>query len=390
MGRLATVSIAAAVACSAAWSADLGTNAKSEAVESGLSSARWSPASPPALPHEAGSGGTVELVDATEDADSVVAAYVGLSLRFMEGPEEERPEVLAVRRWVAGAMTRDEILQAEDEIALRVLSSWGGELAWEKDRLMKLMKNCSGHDCDSAGPDIIKLGPAFPAAIGGLEHLMTANPYWLPREDYAWALAMIGTSAMPAFCRILLDGEELETEGTWNIQVASFVLGEIGAVAREAMPCVVDALTADMSPERLKNADELTLGRASAEVIALEARADLAIAAVKIGDPEGRERMQLLAMTFSGLPARENLAVCWAYAMIYDDPGPAMWHIPTVLDGKDEKARVDALWILVDIAELPNGADAVALLKPRVAKFKDQGSPAEVEAATALLETLGE
>lgn len=390
MGRLATLSIVAAVACSAAWSADLGTDAASKAVVPGLSSARWSPVSPPVVPQRAGSAGALDFVDATSDDQSVVAAYVGLSLRFMEGPEEERPEVLAVRRWVAGAMTRDEIRQAEDEIALRVLSSWGRELAWEKDRLMKLMKNCSGHDCDSVGPDIIKLGPAFPAAIGGLERLMTANPYWLPREDYAWALAMIGTSAMPAFCRILLDGEELEAEGTWNISIASFVLGEIGAVAREAMPCVVDALTADMSPERLKNADELRLGRASAETIALEARVKLAIAAVKIGDPEGRERMQLLAMTFSGLPARENLAVCWAYAMIYEDPGPAMWHIPEVLDGKDEQARVDALWILVDIAELPNGAEAIALLKPRVAKFKDHGSPAEAEAAAVVLETLGE
>ncbi len=390
MGRLAAISIVAAVLCAAAVSADVGANAKPEAVETGVSWARWRPEFPPVLPEKAGSAGAVELVDDTGDEQSALAAYVEFSLRFMEGPEDDWQRILAVRRGFAAAMTLDEIRQAEDEIALRVLSSWGSGLAWEKDRLMRLMKSCTGHDCDSAGPDIIRLGPAFPAAIGGLEHLMTANPYWLPREDYAWALAMIGTSSMPAFCRILLDSEELETEGTWNLNVTSFVLGEIGAVAREAMPCVVDALTADMSPERLKDAEELTLGRASAETIAREARVKLAVAAVKIGDPEGRERMQLLAMTFSGLPVRENLAVCWAYAMIYEDPGPALWYIPAALEGEDEEARVDALWILADIADLPNGPDAIALLKPRIVKFKYVGTPAEAEAAAVVLETIGE
>lgn len=333
----------------------------------------------------------MEFVDATGDEHSVSEQlYVELSLSLMEGPVDKRPQVLAVRRELASTMTLDEIRQAEDEIAVRVLSSWGSGLAREKDRLMRLMRNCSGHDCDSAGTDIIPLGPSFPAAIGGLEHLMTANPFWLPRRDYAWALAMIGTSSMPAFCRILLNGEELETEGTWNIHVVSFVLGEIGAVAREAMPCVVDALAADLSPERLKDADELRLERASAETIALEARVKLAITAVRIGDPEGRERMQLLAMTFSGLPVRENLAVCWTYAMLYEDPGPAMWHIPAVLEGQDEEARVDALWILADIADLPNGAEAIALLRPRLVKFRDMGTPAEAEAAAVVLENLRE
>ena len=99
------------------------------------------------------------------------------------------------------------------------------------------------------------IGPAAKSAISPLAASIRLDPLFTPRHSYAWALAQIGTAAVPALAKELrnLDRIDKDHPGYLVIVFAETMIDTIivdqlmimGATAQESIPVLIEALEDD-------------------------------------------------------------------------------------------------------------------------------------------------
>jgi hypothetical protein len=182
---------------------------------------------------------------------------------------------------------------------------------------------------------------------------------------------MIGTSAVPALCRILLDEEALATEGTWNAQLASNRMGVLGPAATEALSCMMKALARDYVELGLGRSESVTTLDAETETLIDDLKRQIARDMVWVGDRDGQVRYSMLFYFMSEPNVKTKIMVGWAYGMIYGDAGPVLAMLPDVLRGPDEQARLWALFVIIDMADREQFPASAATLEPLVRPLLD-------------------
>jgi hypothetical protein len=326
-----------------------------------------------------------------------VAAYALLSEVFMIGEPDLRVTAAGQRNPVAMRLTMDEIRQGETQVVAwvdKTLTPEGRKA--EVSRLKELISVCdpAQTECDEIVKDAFALGPAAPELIPAVVDLMTRDPMWMPRETYAATLAMIGTAAVPAMCDVLLDKNELATEGPWNATVITQALGYMGPAAAQARQCLMTALARDYievgagQSEAAPLSEDLKSGGA-AEIF-LELKAWIANTLIRIGDPEAEIRDQLVNYLNAETDQKTRMVVGWAIGSIYQDFKIAIAIMTSALDSNDERTQLMALYMIDDFANLPDFTDAAAELLPRLSVLAKDANPNLSAAALQTLDFLSE
>lgn len=321
-----------------------------------------------------GLGGPVDLVE----------AYMLYSLVFQLAEPRVAMAAADERHVMAHDMTATEIHEAEARVVARVDEEMGeAERRAQVAALGQQLRICdrTGRACEDVMFEVLPFGPAAAELVPDIEDLMTQDPQWVPRELYSIALAMIGTSAVPALCRLLLDERELASEGTWNAQLAAGRLGLLGEAAAGARPCLMKALARDYDEFGLAQSELVAqLGTDAYEAV-LDLKREIAGDLLDIGDRGGQNRDPLLYYFLSEPDLKIRLAVGWSYGLTYDDAGPVFGILPAALGGRDPLAQRWALLILDDLSGTEGFAERARPLEPIVRSLVDAADASISEAA---------
>lgn len=321
-----------------------------------------------------GLGGPVDLVE----------AYMLYSMVFQLAEPHDAMAAADERHVMAHDMTAAEIREAEARLVARVDEEIGEtERRAQIAALGQQLRICDrgGPACEDVILEVLPFGPAAADLVPDIEDLMTQDPQWMPRELYSIALAMIGTSAVPALCRLLLDEREIASEGTWNAQVVAGRLGLLGEAAAGARPCLMKALARDYDAFGLARSEMVAdLGSDAYEVV-LDLKREIAGDLLDIGDRGGQNRDPLLYYFLSEPDLKIRLAVGWSYGLTYDDAGPVLGILPAALGGRDARAQLWALLILDDLSKTEGFAERARPLEPMVRSLVDSPDPGISEAA---------
>jgi hypothetical protein len=222
-------------------------------------------------------------------------------------------------------------------------------------------------------PLTFALGPAAVDAVPLLERMMTADPMWMPRVDYIYALTAIGTPAVPALCRVLLDQQQFDAEGPWNASRAAEGLGLLGPTAREALPCLLQGLTTSYAP-----IPDLTsrwlgdMGINDADMM-LEIRFNLAHAIIRIRDPDRVVHDQLIAAGKQAPDEMTLIILSWVLGLTYEEPETAILLAPSVLGGTGSEQKMIMLNVLLDLSAIPGFAAKSQGLIPMLREIEATG-----------------
>lgn len=316
------------------------------------------------------------------------SAFVDISLGGMRAEGQEFWNVALRERGLAAAkMSKEEVQAAEQRVAL-VIRGEMSNLALEK-KIMELhstLKACNSN-CESAAEKAFRLGPNAKDLIPDLEALMTRDPMWMPRLVYALALGSIGTEAVPALERIMLDRRQLETEGPWNLQSAAMTIGLMGAVASAARPSLLNALFGSADVSRGEFNDLFTvLTNRPPEAQLNEARVQVAVAFAGVGDPDRTFYAELANARGQVNDPVVSLLAAMAMAMTYAEYDPFMETVESALKGSIPAGQSFALQILPLLSETPETRSRTQSLTPAVRKLAETTDPAVQEAARKALE----
>jgi hypothetical protein len=197
---------------------------------------------------------------------------------------------------------------------------------------------------------------------------------------------MIGTAAVPALCRLMLDERELSNEGTWNAQLVARRIGLMGDTAAAARPCLLTALTRDYDESSIGTSEMVAHFGASPYEIVLDLKREIAGTIADVGDRAGEIRDPMLYYFMSEWDLKTKLLVGWSYGLTYHDGGPALSLMPKALASEDGQAQLWGLYILYDVVETPQFPQVAARLEPLVRSLTDSHDPETSDAAKRALE----
>jgi hypothetical protein len=215
---------------------------------------------------------------------------------------------------------------------------------------------------------------------------------WLPRVDYAQALSAIGSAAAPAFCRLMLDAREVALEGPWNAQTAAEGIALLGPAAREALPCLAQALTAAYGqiPDDTAGLGE-TFGTGPDEMM-LSMQVQMGQAIINTGDPDRAIHDRLVEAARQTDEVTLRILLSWVMGMTYTELSPAIGIAQVVLatDGTgsepDEQAQWMMLNVLYDLSLRPGFAAEAQVLLPLLRDMEAHGPDDVRELARILID----
>ncbi len=327
--------------------------------------------------------------DGKGGAQDSIEAYKLYSLVFMLGEPDPRAEAAARRRMVSRGLTHEEILSAEYAVIEWVDQTFGtGGRESAVDDLARKLAACKS-ECYAETEMVFSLGPAAARVVPDLESLMTRDPMWMPRQNYAYSLAVIGTAAVPAMCRILQDDEELRAEGIQNLLVTARALQLMGPTAHEARSCLVNALTRTYSEVGM-NHKELGGGLGGEEAADLSFRSKTAIMGtlITIGDPDRMIHAPLTTYFEQEQNISLRLLVAWTVGRLYNQDRPAIDLALKVLESGSEREQAICLSVLLDLSDTPSFVGDAAGLLPQIKKLAKSGDQELSAPARSLLEAL--
>lgn len=299
-----------------------------------------------------------------------VEAYRHYSLEAMVTRDpDERASAFAYRRAVSRTMSRAEIGEAEQRVARHVEEDLGVDgLAKKVAELRDRLSDCS-MDCDDIAVEVFALGPAGSALAPALESLMKRDPKWIPRQTYADGLAYIGTAAVPAMVRLLLDEDEMATEGFWNAAKIAGALALLGPTASAARSPLGNALC--RSYEGLGG--EMLSIDSKWEDVVLELKISIAQAISAIGDREGEIHDKLMTCFDADSSLSGKLVTGSVMGFLYGELEPAIATLPQALDSNERNAQRLGLFVLGDALSMPGARARLEALRPRVESVADDG-----------------
>lgn len=281
-------------------------------------------------------------------------AFYDFSLAMMRGEPGMRVSALVERGRAAAEMTQRQIIDAENRVALEGRRGLSDEdFARRIADLHGQLQACS-RNCDAITDRIIEYGPAAADLIPDLEALMTRDEMWMPRQSYAATLASIGTAAVPALTRVMLDRRQLEAEGPWNTNTALEALGNMGAAAAEARPGIVTVLITDFDVSSARfNGLYTDLTNAPPDHMVIDTKLRAALVLAQVGDPAHEVHDQLVACRDHGCSQLNRLAAAAAAAMTYGENDALMQQMATALASDAPSAQVMALKLYPSLAKDP-------------------------------------
>lgn len=315
-----------------------------------------------------------------------VAAYRNYSLQAMVTRDPaERASAFVHRGEVARAMSRAEIGEGQQRVARHVEQDLGADgLAKKVADLRDRLSDCS-MDCDDIAVEVFALGPAGRALVPDLESLMTRDPKWIPRQTYADGLAYIGTAAVPAMVRLLLDEREMAKEGFWNASKIAQSLAVLEPTASAARPALGDALCrsyeglgGEMLSFDLKWEDV---------VVGLKIGIAQAIAVIGVRERELHDGLMTCFAADSFLPGK--LVTASVMGLVYGESEPALATLPRALESHDIRAQRLGLFVLGDALSIPGARPRLEALRPRVEAVAKEGPQELRPIARTVLERFG-
>ena len=316
----------------------------------------------------------------------LVAAYAYLSLTVMYDPAGPQSELAGGRRVVASELTAEQILQGEQRVIAHLRQAMGEEgLNTAVAEAVQALQACSRQDCVTAAEKVVALGPAAVLAIPQLEVLMTADPLWIPRQTYAYALSSIGTKAVPALCRIGENMEERRREGTWNAMQSAASLAGLGPAAREGRDCLL-RIMAGLDKNLPAEEKQVGIDVAGDEYAMLyETERVVAYALVVVGDPERASEAAMQAAYLAEPGGEKGRLMAYVIGMIYGNLGPILEVAPAGLADENPEIRIETLSILTDLAETPGFARGAQPIVPALQAIAEGDDPDEAELAAHIL-----
>jgi len=315
-----------------------------------------------------------------------VTAYAYLALTVMYDPAGPQSDAVEGRRAVASDLTAEQIRQGEQKVIAHLQQAMGETgLTRAVTEAVQPLQSCTQDGCTAAAEKVVALGPAAILAIPRLEALMTADPLWIPRQTYAFALSTIGTAAVPALCRIAEDMEERRREGTWNAMQSAASLAGLGPAAPEGRVCLLRVM-ASLDTNLPTEQKQISIEVAGDEYALLyETERVIANAMVMIGDPERASEAEMQAVYRADPGGEKGRMMAYAIGMIYGDLGPILEVAPAGLADARPDIRMVTMAILSDLAETPDFARWVRPLVPALQSIAEGGDPEAAELAAHLL-----
>ena len=325
-----------------------------------------------------GQGGAVDLPE----------AYFDITLGLMNSNPSSWSMGLQERGKATAKMTRQQILSAEQragKAGRKGLSD--AEFKQKITEIRDDLRACS-RNCEKITGRAARFGPAAKNLIPELEALMTRDEMWMPRTEYAYTLGIIGTEAVPALVRIALDRQQLEAEGTWNLQTALEVLGKMGAVAAPARPALLTIMTGsyDISKAQFNDLYSGLTGRPP-ETMLTEAKLAAALALARIGDPGHEVYAQVIEYRDHGRDPVGRLVGAAAAAMTYGENEPLVQAMAFALQNGTPAAQELTFQLLSGFLTDPATKSGGETLRPAVRRIAEiSADPSVRKAARAALE----
>jgi hypothetical protein len=321
----------------------------------------------------------------------LVEAYKLDTLVFMLGSPDQRASIVGERRMVARKLSQDQIREAEHRVVAWVDERSGREERERRvDDLKVQLSSCAAKGlladaCFPLGGQVLQFGPAAASLIPALEALMTRDGHWMNRELYAAGLASIGTQAVPALARIMLDQQQLQTEGPWNTTHAMSALGWIGPGATAALPDLQLVFTQAPVAIGTDNGFLTTMG-ASADAMAFEIRLDAGFAILKVRDPQRTIEGPLKAALAAEKDPRFQLIDAWVIGLLYAEPQDGLRRAAAALLSPNVEQRRISLFAIADLALVPGAAASAADVIPALKRLSTAKDPQVATEAKASLE----
>jgi hypothetical protein len=251
--------------------------------------------------------------------------------------------------------------------------------------LHRALSTCSGR-CDDIAGNVVQYGPAAADLVPPLESLMTRDPYWMPREWYAYALAAIGTEGVPALTRVLLDKKVMAVEGFWNAGTATETLGTLGPTAFEARQGLLEALTRSFQG---LGGESVRLSGASHEDAVASLKISIASTITSVTDPHREIHDGLVEYLGIETEVRTKLATAWAIGLVYSETDAGFDLASRYLDDKNLERQRMSLIIIADFFKIESARSRGRELMPKVRKLTESGPESLRSLALRVLETYG-